>query len=119
MTIRVAINGYGRIGGCVLRAIFESGRDKQFNIVAFNDLSGIDTTAHLTRYDSTHGRFASEVTIHNNQLVVDGHAITVIAERDPRALPWRELDIDIVLECTGHFTSREKAMHHIEAGAKK
>ena len=119
MTIRVAINGYGRIGRCILRAIFEYGREKQFNVVAINDLSGIETTAHLTRYDSTHGRFASDVKVDGNHLVVDGHAICVTAERDPKLLPWRELDIDLVLECTGHFTSREKAMLHIEAGAKK
>ena len=119
MTIRVAINGYGRIGRCILRAIFEYGREKEFNVVAINDLSGIETTAHLTRYDSTHGRFASEVRTDGNHLIVDGHSICVTSQRDPRELPWRELDIDIVLECTGHFTSREKAMLHIEAGAKK
>ena len=119
MTIRVAINGYGRIGRCILRAIFESGRQSSFNVVAINDLSGIETTAHLTRYDSTHGRFASEVTTNGNHLLVDGHSICVTAERDPKALPWRELDIDLVFECTGHFTSREKAMQHIQAGARK
>lgn len=119
MAIRVAINGYGRIGRCILRAIFEYGRHHEFNIVAINDLAGIETTAHLTRYDSTHGRFASDVKIDGSNLIVDGHSVRVIAERDPKMLPWRELDVDLVLECTGHFTSREKAMLHIGAGAKK
>ncbi|OGV51068.1 MAG: type I glyceraldehyde-3-phosphate dehydrogenase [Legionellales bacterium RIFCSPHIGHO2_12_FULL_42_9] len=119
MTIRVAINGYGRIGRCILRAIFEYGRQKEFNIVAINDLAGIETTAHLTRYDSTHGRFASDVITDGDHLIVDGHSIQVISERDPKVLPWCELNVDIVLECTGHFTSREKAMLHIGAGAKK
>lgn len=119
MAIRVAINGYGRIGRCILRAIFEYARTSELTVVAINDLSGIATTAHLTRYDSTHGRFASSVIVDGNNLVVDGHSIQVTSERDPRALPWRELDIDLVLECTGHFTSREKAALHLEAGAKK
>lgn len=119
MTIRVAINGYGRIGRCVLRSIFEYQRQNDFDIVAINDLSGIETTAHLTRYDSTHGRFQNKVTIENNQLIIDGHRIAVIAERDPTLLPWKELQVDVVLECTGHFTQREAAMQHIQAGAKK
>lgn len=119
MTIRIAVNGYGRIGRCVLRAIYESKRQDQFNVVAINDLSGIETTAHLTRYDSTHGRFASEVRVEGNQLVIDGHAIRVTAERDPLALPWKELDVDIVFECTGRFTEREAAMKHVSAGARK
>ena len=119
MTIRVAINGYGRIGRCILRAIYEYKRQDQFNIVAINDLSGIETTAHLTRYDSTHGRFGSEVLVNGDHLVVDGHSIRVIAERDPTALPWKELDVDVVFECTGHFTQRDAAMKHITAGAKK
>lgn len=119
MTIRVAINGYGRIGRCILRAIYEYGRQNEFNIVAINDLSGINTTAHLTRYDSTHGRFASKVEVEGDSLIVDGHKIRIISERSPTALPWKELDIDLVLECTGYFTSRDKAMMHIAAGAKK
>ena len=119
MTIRIAINGYGRIGRCILRSLFEYGRHTELNLVAINDLSSIETITHLTRYDSTHGRFASDVTHDGKNFSVDGHTIQVFAERDPKALPWRELDIDIVLECTGHFTSREKAMQHIEAGAKK
>ena len=119
MTIRIAINGYGRIGRCVLRALFESKQQTEFNLVAINDLSSIDTLTHLTRYDSTHGRFASEVTHDGEGLIVDGHHIQICAERDPKLLPWRELDIDIVFECTGLFTSRDKAMQHIDAGAKK
>lgn len=119
MTIRVAINGYGRIGRCILRAIYESGRESEFNVVAINDLSGIETTAHLTRYDSTHGRFGHDVTIENAALVVDGHPIRILAERNISALPWKELDIDLVFECTGHFTSHDKAMEHVHAGAKK
>ena len=119
MTIRVAINGYGRIGRCILRSIFEYKRENQFNVVAINDLSGIETTAHLTRYDSTHGRFGSEVVVEGNNLIVDGHPIRVISERDPQDLPWKELDVDLVFECTGRFTDRDEAMKHIGAGAKK
>ncbi len=119
MTIRVAINGYGRIGRCILRSIFEYKRQNQFNVVAINDVSGIETTAHLTRYDSTHGRFGKDVRIEENNLIIDGHAIRVISERDPTLLPWKSLDIDIVLECTGRFTDREGAMKHLQAGAKK
>lgn len=119
MTIRVAINGYGRIGRCILRAIYENKRQNQFNVVAINDLSGLETTAHLTRYDSTHGRFGYEVRVDENNLIVDGHSIKVTAERDPLNLPWKDLNIDLVLECTGYFTEREAAMKHIKAGAKK
>lgn len=119
MTIRVAINGYGRIGRCILRAVFEYGREKEFEIVAINDLSGIQTTAHLTRFDSTHGRFNKEVLVEGDHLIVDGHSILVTALRDPKALPWRELDVDVVFECTGHFTQHDAAMQHITAGAKK
>ncbi|ARB92945.1 type I glyceraldehyde-3-phosphate dehydrogenase [Legionella longbeachae] len=119
MTIRVAINGYGRIGRCVLRAIFESKKQNELQIVAINDLSAIDVTAHLTRYDTTHGRFPADVSIEGDMLIIDGHAIKIIAERNPANLPWKELNIDLVLECTGFFTEREKAMQHIAAGAKK
>jgi glyceraldehyde 3-phosphate dehydrogenase len=119
MTIRVAINGYGRIGRCILRSIFEYKRQHDFEVVAINDFSGIDITAHLTRYDSTHGRFASDVAVDGDRLIIDGHPILVIAERDPKLLPWKSLNVDIVLECTGHFTSREAAEQHISAGAKK
>ncbi len=119
MTIRVAINGYGRIGRCILRSVFEYKRQNEFNIVAINDLSGIDITAHLTRFDSTHGRFASDVQVDGEKLIVDGHPVHVIAERDPKALPWKALNVDLVLECTGYFTSKEAAEQHITAGAKK
>jgi glyceraldehyde 3-phosphate dehydrogenase len=119
MTIRVAINGYGRIGRCILRSIFESNRQNEFEVVAINDLSGITTTAHLTRYDTTHGRFATEVSTQGNTLIVDGHAIQIIGERNPLDLPWKALNIDIVFECTGYFTERSEAMKHLTAGAKK
>ncbi len=119
MAIRVAINGYGRIGRCILRSIFEYNRQNEFEIVAINDLSGIDVTAHLTRYDSTHGHFKSDVSIEGNMLNVDGHGIQVIAERNPLNLPWNELKVDLVFECTGFFTNKEAAMQHITAGAKK
>jgi glyceraldehyde 3-phosphate dehydrogenase len=117
--IRVAINGYGRIGRCVLRSIFEYGRQNEFNIVAINDTSGIQTTAHLTRYDSTHGRFQKQVLVDGKYLVVDGHAIEITSERNPTLLPWEALNIDLVFECTGRFTHRETAMQHLIAGAKK
>ena len=119
MTIRVAINGYGRIGRCILRSIFEYNRHDEFNIVAINDLSGMQTTAHLTRYDSTHGRFNHKVTVDGQHLVVDDHAILVTGERDPSKLPWEKLGVDLVFECTGRFTERNAAMAHITAGAKK
>lgn len=119
MTLRVAINGYGRIGRSILRAIFEYGRQNEFNVVAINDLSGIQTTAHLTRYDSTHGRFKSQVLVDGKYLVVDGHPIEITADRNPALLPWEALDVDLVFECTGRFTQREAAMQHIVAGAKK
>lgn len=119
MTIRVAINGYGRIGRCILRSIFENQRQNEFEVVAINDLAGITTTAHLTRYDSTHGRFQSKVTIDGDYLVVDGHPILITQDRDPTALPWKALGIDLVFECTGRFTDRASAMQHVTAGAKK
>lgn len=119
MTIRVAINGYGRIGRCILRSIFEYGRQGAIQVVAINDLSGIKTTAHLTRYDSTHGRFPHQVDIDGDHLIVDGHPIRITAERHPESLPWRELNVDLVFECTGRFTHREHAMQHVQAGAKK
>lgn len=119
MTIRVAINGYGRIGRCILRSIFESKRQHEFNLVAINDLSGIKTTAHLTRYDSTHGRFNSQVEIDGSRLIVDGHPIQIVSERDPKDLPWKALDVDLVFECTGRFTQLDAAAQHIVAGAKK
>jgi glyceraldehyde 3-phosphate dehydrogenase len=119
MTIRVAINGYGRIGRCILRAIFEYNREKEFEIVAINDLSGMEVTKHLTRYDTTHGRFAAEVSSEGNMLIINGHAIRITSEREPAKLPWKELNVDVVFECTGYFTDGSAARHHIDAGAKK
>lgn len=119
MAIRVAINGYGRIGRCILRAIFEYNRNKDINVVAINDLSGINITAHLTRHDSTHGHFNRAVSVEGDMLIVDGHPIKIVGERDPKLLPWKELDVDVVLECTGRFTQKDAAMQHISAGAKK
>lgn len=119
MSIRVAINGYGRIGKCVLRAIFESHQSDYFNVVIINDTAGIESTAHFTQYDSTHGRFNGKVAIENNQLIINDKIIDVISERDVNKLPWDKYKIDLVLECTGHFTSREDAMTHIYTGAKK
>ena len=119
MTIRVAINGYGRIGRCILRAIVENQRQNDFNIVAINDLSGIQTTAHFTRYDSTHGRFQYDVTTNENIMSVNGHNIVVTGQRDPLNLTWKELGVDLVFECTGRFTQRDAASLHLQAGAKK
>lgn len=121
MTFRVAINGYGRIGRNILRAFYESRSARQwpFEIVAINDLAGVATNAHLTRYDSVHGRFAHTVTHDTDALIIDGDRIAVTAIRDVSALPWADLGVDIVLECTGLFASREKAAQHLAAGAKK
>lgn len=119
MTIRVAINGYGRIGRNVLRAHYESKKHSDIQIVAINDLGDVKTNAHLTRYDTTHGKFPGEVSVSGNDLVINGDKIRVVAERDPKKLPWGEMNIDIVFECTGLFTSKEKSSAHLEAGAKK
>lgn len=119
MTIRVAINGYGRIGRNILRAHYEKKLHPEIQIVAINDLGDVKTNAHLTQYDTTHGKFPGTVAVEGNNLVVNGDQIRVVAERDPRKLPWGELNIDIVFECTGLFTSKEKAGMHLEAGAKK
>ncbi len=119
MAIRVAINGYGRIGRCILRSIFEYNRQNEFEVVAINDLSGIDATTHFTRYDSTHGKFAKEVQSEGNLLIVDGHAIQITSDRNPLNLPWKDLNVDLVFECTGHFTEADVARQHIQAGAKK
>jgi glyceraldehyde 3-phosphate dehydrogenase len=119
MTIRVAINGYGRIGRNILRAHYETKSHPDIQIVAINDLGDVNTNAHLTRYDTTHGKFPGEVSVSGNDLVVNGDTIKVVAERDPKKLPWKELNIDLVLECTGFFTAKEKAAMHLEAGAKK
>ncbi len=119
MAITVAINGYGRIGRNILRAVYESKRNNEINIVAINDLADTKSNAHLTKYDSTHGIFAHDVTTIGDDLVIDGHKIAVFKERDPNNLPWGKLGIDVVLECTGFFASSDKAMAHINAGAKK
>ena len=119
MTIRVAINGYGRIGRNILRALYESGHRKAIQVVAINDLGDVETNAHLTRYDTTHGKFSGTVVVEKNNLVINGDVIRVLSERDPSKLPWKELNVDVVYECTGFFASRDKASLHIGAGAKK
>ncbi len=120
MALRIAINGYGRIGRCILRSLYEYQRQHEFTLVAINDVSGgIQSTAHLTRYDSTHGRFGFPVTINNDHLVIDGQSILITSNRDATQLPWGALNIDVVLECTGRLTDRTSAMQHIQAGAKK
>ncbi len=118
MTVKVGINGYGRIGRNVLRALYESGR-KDLQIVAVNDLGPAETNAHLTRYDTVHGKFPGTVTVEGDYIVVNGDKIRTLAERDPAKLPWGELGVDIVLECTGFFATREKASLHLKGGAKK
>ncbi len=119
MTIRVAINGYGRIGRNVLRAHYEGGKKHDIEIVAINDLGDPKTNAHLTQYDTAHGRFPGTVTVDGENMVVNGDKIRVLANRNPAELPWGELNVDVVLECTGFFTSKEKASAHIKGGAKK
>ncbi len=119
MAIKVGINGYGRIGRNVLRALYESGRNQEIQIVAINDLGDAETNAHLTRYDSAHGRFPGEVQVDGDSMVVNGDRIRVLAQRDPAKLPWGELGVDFVLECTGLFTSKAKASAHLAGGAKK
>ena len=119
MTIRVAINGYGRIGRNILRAHYEGGKKHDIEIVAINDLGDPKTNAHLTRYDTAHGKFPGTVTVDGDYMVVNGDKIRVLANRDPSALPWGELGVDVVLECTGFFTSKEKASAHLKGGAKK
>ncbi|MDR6305138.1 glyceraldehyde 3-phosphate dehydrogenase [Nitrobacter vulgaris] len=118
MAVRVAINGFGRIGRNVLRAVYEAGRD-EIEIVAINDLGPVETNAHLLRFDSVHGRFPFEVKVEGDSIVIGKKKIKVIAERDPSKLPWKELGIDIAMECTGLFTAKEKASAHLTAGAKR
>ncbi len=118
MTVRVAINGFGRIGRNILRAIVESGR-KDIEVVAINDLGPVETNAHLLRFDSVHGRFPSDVKVDGDSIVVDGKKIKVTAIKDPAALPHKDMNVDIALECTGIFTSKEKASAHLTAGAKR
>jgi glyceraldehyde 3-phosphate dehydrogenase len=119
MAIKVGINGYGRIGRNILRALYESKRSSEIQIVAINDLGDANTNAHLTRYDTAHGRFDGDVRVDGDSMVVNGDRIRVVAQRDPTKLPWGELGIDFVLECTGLFTSKAKASAHLTAGAKK
>jgi glyceraldehyde 3-phosphate dehydrogenase len=119
MAIKVGINGYGRIGRNILRALYESGRQHEIQIVAINDLGDAKTNAHLTRYDTVHGKFKGEVVVDGDSLVVNGDRIRVLAERDPAKLPWGALGVEVVFECTGLFTSKAKAGKHLEGGAKK
>ncbi|MBU6377895.1 MAG: type I glyceraldehyde-3-phosphate dehydrogenase [Gammaproteobacteria bacterium] len=119
MAIKVGINGYGRIGRNVLRALYESGRTQDIQIVAINDLGDANTNAHLTRHDTAHGRFPGQVSVEGDAMVVNGDRIRVLAQRDPAKLPWGELGVDIVLECTGLFTSKAKASAHLAGGARK
>lgn len=119
MAIKIGINGYGRIGRNILRAIHESGRAGEFDVVAINDLGDAKTNAHLTRRDTAHGNFPGTVEVDGDNIIVNGDRIKVFAERDPAKLPWGELDVEVVFECTGFFRTRETAGKHIEAGAKK
>jgi len=119
MTIKVAINGYGRIGRNVLRAHYEGGKKHDIQIVAINDLGDPKTNAHLTKYDTAHGPFPGTVTVDGDYMVVNGDRIRVLANRNPAELPWGELGVDLVMECTGFFTTKEKASAHLKGGAKK
>ena len=120
MTIRVAINGYGRIGRNILRAHYEGGKFKnEIQIVAINDLGNAESNAHLTRYDTAHGKFPGTVTVEGDSMIVNGDKIKVFAERNPANIPWGELNVDVVLECTGFFTTKEKASAHLAGGAMK
>jgi glyceraldehyde 3-phosphate dehydrogenase len=119
MTIKVAINGYGRIGRNILRAHYEGNKKHDIEIVAINDLGNPQTNAYLTKYDTTHGHFPGQVTVEDNRMVINGDSIRVLASRNPAELPWDELGVDVVLECTGFFTTKEKASAHLRAGAKK
>ena len=119
MTIKVAINGYGRIGRNVLRALYESNRVDEIQIVAINDLGDPETNAHLTKYDTAHGRFDADVRVEGDTMLVNGGPIKVLAERDPSKLPWGDMGVDVVMECTGLFASKEKASAHLQAGARK
>jgi len=119
MAYKLAINGFGRIGRNVLRALYKSGKHKDLKILAINDLAPIETNAHLLKYDSVHGRFGFDVKVEDDHINVNGDKIKLCAERDPENLPWKKLNIDCVLECTGFFASKEKAKAHLDAGAKK
>ena len=119
MAIKIAINGYGRIGRNIMRAIYESGRNDEIQVVAINDLGDANTNAHLTQYDTAHGKFNGTVAVDGDHLVINGDRIRVCSERDPSKLPWAELGVDVVHESTGFFASKEKASAHLSAGAKK
>ena len=119
MTIKVAINGYGRIGRNVLRAHYEGTKKHDIQIVAINDLGKPETNAHLTKYDTVHGAFSGSVTVEGDSMIVNGDRIRVLANRNPAELPWRDLGVDVVMECTGFFTTKEKAAAHLAGGAKK
>jgi len=119
MTVKVAINGYGRIGRNIMRALYESGRTNEISIVAINDLGDANSNAHLTQYDTAHGKFPGTVSVDGGDLIVNGDRVRVFAERDPSKLPWAELGVDVVMECTGLFRSSKTAGAHITAGAKK
>ncbi len=119
MTIKVAINGYGRIGRNVLRAHYEGGKKNDIQIVAINDLGNAESNAHLTRYDTAHGKFPGTVVVDGDYMIVNGDKIRVFAQRNPADIPWGELGVDVVLECTGFFTTKEKAAAHLKGGAKK
>jgi len=119
MAIKVGINGYGRIGRNILRALFEAKRTGEIEIVAINDLGDAKTNAHLTQYDTAHGKFKGDVKVDGDSMVVDGHRIKVLAQRNPEQLPWGDLGVDTVLECTGLFTSKAKAGAHLKGGAKR
>ena len=119
MSATIAINGYGRIGRCILRALYEGPHRGAMQVAAINDLGDTNTNAHLTRYDTAHGRFGADVAVDGDALLVDGDRIRVLAERSPAQLPWAELGVDAVLECTGLFRTRDKAQAHLQAGAKR
>ena len=119
MTIKVAINGYGRIGRNILRAHYEYGKKHDLAIVAVNDLGSPETNAHLTRYDTAHGKFPGKIAVDGDAMVVNGDRIKVFAQRNPAELPWGTLGVDVVLECTGLFTTKEKASAHLKGGAGK
>jgi glyceraldehyde 3-phosphate dehydrogenase len=119
MAIKVGINGYGRIGRNTLRALYEAKRTHEIQIVAINDLGNANTNAHLTRYDTAHGKFDGTITVDGDSMVVNGDRIKVLSERDPAKLPWGQLGVDVVFECTGIFTSKAKAQAHLAGGAKR
>lgn len=119
MAIKVGINGYGRIGRNILRALYESNRTDEIQIVAINDLGDANTNAHLTQYDTAHGKFPGTVVVEGDDMVINGDKVRVLSERDPAKLPWGELGVDVVLESTGFFASKAKASAHLEGGAKK